>query len=867
MGVVTLRFEVGGQPPITLAAPPYQRTIDLPSIAAPGDTIQVRAIATDPSNNTGQADHVVTIVAIPDTENPTVALSVPPETSAGAALRMTATAHDNAGVARVVFSVNGAPVGTDDTPPYEASYAVPADAPVGGALTVVARAFDFSNNAADNQGVVAIVATADTTPPTVALTAPAEVRAGQALPVSATASDDIGVASVVLLVDGAPVRSFTAPPYDGSYVVPRSMAPGTVLRLTAVATDFSSNEGRAAADTRVTAPIVAATGLLTGEVYDDRTGLPIEGATVAITGTDVVGTPYDRSTVTDPRGRYSLAAGAGHGLVDISKTGRTRVQRPVDVAAGRVTAVIDARLTELAPLSAPIAPVIGGKAGAAGAELTVAAGSLAAEAALGVTSIGQQGLQALLPAGWSPVGMADVIPRGVTFQAATLRVRNVFGLAAGTTLVLAVWDETAGAWRAVGQSTVPDDAQTLTGDVPRSGQFAWLLPDSLPVAPPMPAPGEIVRGVSAPVVPETVTTAITPQPKIVIYRAGVVSDVRGVLTGASPLSSGTLVWTRISETYRFRSGGEVSPEPYTEDLVLFQTNATGASVSASYPVTPSLAFEAASLDRGVITVELIAPPALTDLPVAVGPDGTTVAFAGDRFLQIPAGALAESDGGHRTLRSRPRTSASRFPPAWSSSTPLTCRSSARSPTRLALDPAACRDDRRQPRAPGAPRPGRHGDQTDHGCRRRGRRQPARVAHHPRRQRERARRDSHGGTLPGRALGAAVRVRRRQRHRHRRCAFRGGRRLFEHLARRRAVRFLGPLRSGRRCRRCRCAHRAGPGPCRQRKRERRHRERRRRPDTWPPAARAAAACRVGRAGQRHHERTARQPSRHHVLRAD
>ena len=641
VGVASLRFEVSGLTPSTVPSPPYQRTIDVPQVAAPGDTIQVRAIATDFNSNTAQADYVVTIVAIPDTENPTVSLGVPPEIAPGAALRITATAHDNVGVARVIFSVNGVSVGTDETPPYESSFAVPADAPVGGTLSIVARAVDFSDNAADSRGSVAIVATADAVSPVVALTAPAEILAGQALSLSATASDNVGVATVALLVDGAQLRTLTTPPYEASYVVPRTMPPGTMLRLAAVATDFSSNEGRAAAETRVVAPNVAGLGVVTGEVYADRTGLPLEGATVAIMGADATGTPYDRSTVTDRRGRYALSIGAGHGLVEISKTGWMRVQRPVDVTAGRVVEAVDARLTPVADASAPITPVIGGKAGTADAELTVAAGGLAEETAIAVTSVSQQGLEALLPPGWSPVGMADVWPRGVTFQAATLRVKNAFRLAAGTALVLAVWDDAAGAWRAIGPSVVPDDGKMLAGDIPHSGQFAWILSDSVPAAPPVPAAGEIVRGVSVPVVPDAVATAITPQPKISIYRPGVVSDVRGVLTGASPLSSGALIWARVSETYRFRSGGEASPEPFVEDLILFQAPPSGAAVAASFPVSPSLTFEAASLDRGVITVELSAPSGEPDVPVIVGADGVTVVAGGDRQLQIPAGALAE----------------------------------------------------------------------------------------------------------------------------------------------------------------------------------------------------------------------------------
>ena len=71
------------------------------------------------------------------------------------------------------------------------------------------------------------------------------------------------------------------------------------------------------------------------------------------------------------------------------------------------------------------------------------------------------------------------------------------------------------------------------------------------------------------------------------------------------LSRGDLLeLAKITEDYTFFAGTELHLEPFTEDLVFFQTPSAAATQLARHRVTPSLTFEALSLELGIITVEL-----------------------------------------------------------------------------------------------------------------------------------------------------------------------------------------------------------------------------------------------------------------------
>lgn len=80
-----------------------------------------------------------------------------------------------------------------------------------------------------------------------------------------------------------------------------------------------------------------ATGTITGRVYDQRTGLSLEGAVVRVVGTNAI--DY---TTTD--GRFSVAAPAGAATVEVEYVGLDTFSQPVTVTAGGST-TLDAPLT------------------------------------------------------------------------------------------------------------------------------------------------------------------------------------------------------------------------------------------------------------------------------------------------------------------------------------------------------------------------------------------------------------------------------------------------------------------------------------------------------------------------------------------
>ncbi|MGE5245573.1 MAG: Ig-like domain-containing protein, partial [Betaproteobacteria bacterium] len=638
VGVTGVHFEVNGADGTDATSAPFQRTIDIPAVAAPGDTIRVRATASDAAGNTAFADATLTIASQPDTEKPSVALHAPSQTAAGGSLVLSADAADNVGVASVTFLVNGASVGSAAVPPFQVNYTVPASAPAGSRLDVVVQAFDFTGNEADAAGSVDVVSIAPTTPPSVSLTAPSTATAGSAIVLSALASDNVGVASVSFFVGGASIATITKPPYQTQFVVPPSAA-GSVLRVEAHALNFSGLQAIDTAETQVATVSALGQGTVTGVAFDDTTGLPLAGAGVSLVGADSRGAPYAQTTTTDAEGRFVLTANEGQAIVRIAQAGWTSVDRPLTIVADGATAIVDARLTPLAQ-SQRFSAVIGGSSSAAGATLGLPPGALPADAALTLTVIAQQGIEGPLPPGWTPVGVVDIAPHGVAFAGgAAVSAPNVFKLPLQTALVVAVWDEQAAVWRVVGSSSVGGDGSSLQATVPASGQVAWLLADTQPSAPPAPNAGDPLTGATSASVPDDATAVVDPQPKVLFFKPGVHSDVHGRITTTAPLPSGTLVLSKITEAYSFRSGDQIHLDPMVEELVFYQTPGTPSVLTATYPVTPSLAFDPLTLDQGVITAELHTAPSGIAQVQTVGPSGGSVSAGSGESAQFAAGAF------------------------------------------------------------------------------------------------------------------------------------------------------------------------------------------------------------------------------------
>jgi subtilisin family serine protease len=154
-----------------------------------------------------------------DTTAPTVALASPGNgaTVTGTVV-VNVAADDNVGVVKVDLYVDNVYFANDTTSPY--SFAWDTTGLTNGAHTLVATAFDARGNSASTTALAVSVANKapDTLPPTVLINAPAAgATVAGTTTVTATATDNVGVTGVDLLVDGALVASDASAPYAFSW--------------------------------------------------------------------------------------------------------------------------------------------------------------------------------------------------------------------------------------------------------------------------------------------------------------------------------------------------------------------------------------------------------------------------------------------------------------------------------------------------------------------------------------------------------------------------------------------------------------------------------------------------------------------------
>jgi beta-mannanase len=192
----------------------------------------------------------------PDTTPPAVAMTAPADgATISGKVALAASASDDRAVGSVSFAVDGTSLSTDTTAPYAASLDTTTLAD--GSHTLTATAKDTSGNSATSAPITVTVTQSppDTTPPTVSISSPADGSTVSGVTaVTATAADDVAVASVGFFVDGALISTATSAPYSASFNA-ATLSVGS-HSLTAVATDTSSNATTSAV-THVTVPSAA----------------------------------------------------------------------------------------------------------------------------------------------------------------------------------------------------------------------------------------------------------------------------------------------------------------------------------------------------------------------------------------------------------------------------------------------------------------------------------------------------------------------------------------------------------------------------------------------------------------------------------
>lgn len=278
----------------------------------PGTTYHFQIHSTDASgNNATSAD--MTFATLGDTTAPTVSITSPAAgaTLSGSAVIVSANASDNVGVAGVQFKVDSVSTGpVVVAAPY--TYSLNTTTLSNGNHTLSAVATDAAGNSATSASVVVSVnnTTKDTTPPTVSMTAPASgATVSGTTTVSATASDNVAVASVQFQLDNVNVGSADlTSPYTYSWDTTKSTNGSHTLR--AIATDTSSNATTSTAitvtvsnnSTDTTAPSVP-TGLGASAVSSSQINLTWTASTdnVGVTGYNILrgGTKVATSTATN----------------------------------------------------------------------------------------------------------------------------------------------------------------------------------------------------------------------------------------------------------------------------------------------------------------------------------------------------------------------------------------------------------------------------------------------------------------------------------------------------------------------------------------------------------------------------------------
>ena len=152
-------------------------------------------------------------------------------------------ASDNVGVASVTVSVDGVSLGNDTASPY--SFTWDTLSSLNGTHTLSATARDAAGNTSNASLSVTVNNLVDTTPPTISILSPANgARVSGQVSVLVSATDQVGVVSVDLYVDGALTSSSTTAPFTTKWNARRARAGAHTIQCRAY--DAAGNVGLSA---------------------------------------------------------------------------------------------------------------------------------------------------------------------------------------------------------------------------------------------------------------------------------------------------------------------------------------------------------------------------------------------------------------------------------------------------------------------------------------------------------------------------------------------------------------------------------------------------------------------------------------------
>jgi chitodextrinase len=250
VGVAGVQFKVDG---VDVGAEdtgaPY--SVQWNTTSAANGNHGITAVARDGAGNSTTSESVTVVVSNApgnpgDSTAPSVSVTAPAANATlSGTVTVTAAATDNVGVAGVQFKVDGVDVGAEDTgAPYSVQWNTTAAANGNHGITAVARDAAGNNSTSTN---IAVTVVNDQAPPSVSITAPTVgATLSGTLAVTATASDDLGVAGVQIKLNGINLGAEdTAAPYSVSWNT--TTAINGSHALTAIARDGANKTTTSAA--------------------------------------------------------------------------------------------------------------------------------------------------------------------------------------------------------------------------------------------------------------------------------------------------------------------------------------------------------------------------------------------------------------------------------------------------------------------------------------------------------------------------------------------------------------------------------------------------------------------------------------------
>jgi subtilisin family serine protease len=341
IGVAGVQFALNGAP---LGAEdttaPYAVSWD--SATAANDVYVLTAIARDAVGRT-TISTAVSVTVANDTAAPSVAVTSPGAGTVAGSVNVAATASDDLGVAGVQFILNGEPLGAEDTTaPYQVSWDSASAANGAYVLTAVAR--DAAGHTATATSV-SVTVTNDAAPPTVAVTSPVAGAVAGSVTVAALAADDVGVAGVQFMLNGAPLGAEdTTAPYEaawdtagagnGAHVIAAVARDAAGRTTTAAAVSVTVSNDAAAPSVAVTSP---GAGTVTGSISVTATA----SDDIAVVGVQFTldGAPLGAEDTTAPYDAAWDTASADNGAHVIAAVARDAAGRTATAAAVPVIVV------------------------------------------------------------------------------------------------------------------------------------------------------------------------------------------------------------------------------------------------------------------------------------------------------------------------------------------------------------------------------------------------------------------------------------------------------------------------------------------------------------------------------------------------